>query len=117
MKRVTIEIPDHYADAMTITLIGGVGKPKLYMTQSCFELLKGTNFYVASDGKIVQFGTEDNVKTCDICKNNDNKYYVLDEDAYEFQIKYGGLYYYDSDRGWQGLRIDYCPKCGRRLEG
>ena len=56
MKRVTIDIPDRYADAMTIILIGGVGKPELYINHYSKDLTKGDVFHfcVNLDGKITQ---------------------------------------------------------------
>lgn len=53
------------------------------------------------------------------CKHCENMELPVKGVAHEFIIlkdKIGaGIYYYDSDHGWEGTEINYCPWCGETL--
>ncbi len=52
---------------------------------------------------------------CDFCKEIDQSW--DDGDAHEFRMNGNGLFYHDYLLGWEGIRVNYCPMCGRRLDG
>lgn len=37
--------------------------------------------------------------------------------AHDFRLHEGALYYCDYHFGWEGMEIQYCPMCGRKLIG
>lgn len=53
------------------------------------------------------------------CKHCENMELPVKGVAHEFIIlkdKIGaGIYYYDSDHGWEGTEVNYCPWCGETL--
>lgn len=52
---------------------------------------------------------------CDEC---DAKYTPNDWNeggAHDFRVSDKTIYYYDSQFGWEGVEIKYCPFCGRKL--
>lgn len=56
-------------------------------------------------------------KSCDLCCENDFDKFERGHspDNHGFIISQNGLYYCDSELGWEGIRINLCPICGRRL--
>lgn len=52
---------------------------------------------------------------CDFCKNKDDDTLWEAGGAHEFRLYQNGLYYYDENTGWEGIEIEFCPKCGRKL--
>ena len=55
--------------------------------------------------------------SCDLCCENDFDKFERGHspDNHGFIISQNGLYYCDSGLGWEGIQINYCPKCGRKL--
>lgn len=50
---------------------------------------------------------------CERCNQSENE---LDRfSAHDFQIEGTDIYYYDTDDGWEGEEINFCPWCGRPL--
>lgn len=53
------------------------------------------------------------------CKHCDNMKLPSEGVAHEFIILKdkisAGIYYYDSELGWEGTEINYCPWCGEKL--
>lgn len=35
--------------------------------------------------------------------------------SHDFRVMGNSLYFHDSQFGWEGMEIQYCPKCGRGL--
>lgn len=35
--------------------------------------------------------------------------------SHEIVISDGALFYYDSNFGWEGISVNFCPFCGRQL--
>lgn len=55
MKQITFNIPDDFADAITVTCIGGVGKPDIHITVDAFDISKvidKAEFDVKAGGKV-----------------------------------------------------------------
>lgn len=63
-----------------------------------------------TEGTTLQAQTETG---CDFCKETDQSW--DDGDAHEFRMNGNGLFYYDSQFGWEGIAVNYCPMCGRRF--
>ena len=53
-------------------------------------------------------------KGCEYCNN---KELPFPGGAHEFLILDNAMYYYDATDGWEGIVIEYCPWCGRKLKG
>lgn len=52
-------------------------------------------------------------KPCDHCKTRRNP---LDRwGPHQFPIDGNEIYFYDTDDGWEGEEINFCPWCGRPL--
>lgn len=60
-----------------------------------------------------------NDMSCDLCRENEHGHIWNlcgnDPDNHGFRISENCLYYHDSELGWEGMQINYCPKCGRKL--
>jgi len=54
-------------------------------------------------------------KGCEYCTNNSSL--PMTGLAHEIYITGNALYYYDSLCGWEGIEIECCPMCGRKLKG
>ena len=52
-------------------------------------------------------------KGCEHC--HDEPFYKWRPGAHEFRIDGAEIYYYDTDDGWEGEEINFCPWCGRPL--
>lgn len=50
---------------------------------------------------------------CDRCKPNEREFDSFS--GHELLIDGACIYYYDSEDGWEGERINFCPWCGRKL--
>ncbi len=50
---------------------------------------------------------------CDFCQNPD--FDLNNFGAHDFRVLADTLLYHDSQLGWEGIIIHYCPMCGRRL--
>lgn len=51
---------------------------------------------------------------CQHC--NDNDVITGEGGAHDFRIIGNTIYYYDSNFGWEGEKINCCPWCGRKLQ-
>lgn len=52
-------------------------------------------------------------KPCKHCLPNSNP--PCEADFHELTLSGKVLFYYDSDFGWEGQKVDFCPWCGRPL--
>ncbi len=52
---------------------------------------------------------------CDFCKETVKSW--ESGGAHDFRMNGNGLFYYDFQFGWEGITVNYCPMCGRRLDG
>lgn len=53
---------------------------------------------------------------CDRCLGEEDT--ALDAGgAHDFRVVGDAIYYCDSDYGWEGTKIKFCPWCGRPLTG
>ena len=52
---------------------------------------------------------------CEICRAEYSKEDWGIGGAHDIRISENGLYYYDSQLGWEGIKINFCPWCGRCL--
>lgn len=54
--------------------------------------------------------------SCDFCSTQYTPSDWNEGGAHDFRIRDDALYYYDSQCGWEGIEVKYCPMCGRGLE-
>ena len=52
-------------------------------------------------------------KPCKHCASDSQL--PLQGSPHEFVLHNGALFYYDSDFGWEGINVNFCPFCGRML--
>lgn len=52
-------------------------------------------------------------KSCDMCMDKSNDW--GEGSAHDFRVDGDGLFYFDSHFGWEGIKINFCPQCGRPL--
>ena len=60
---------------------------------------------------------EEQSKGCEYCRTVYAKGDWADGGAHDFRLDKGVLYYNDAQFGWEGIRVNNCPMCGRRLKG
>lgn len=53
-------------------------------------------------------------RTCNFC--NDITFSLDKEEAHDFRLYGDTLCYFDSNYGWEGIKVKYCPMCGAKLE-
>lgn len=56
---------------------------------------------------------ENQSERCDFC--NAAICNLNDGEAHDFQLYGDALYYFDSQNGWEGIKIKYCPMCGAKI--
>ena len=71
------------------------------------ESVSITNMERARRGKAMS-------EKCQHC--NDNDVITGEGGAHDFRIIGNTIYYYDSNFGWEGEKINCCPWCGRKLQ-
>ena len=54
------------------------------------------------------------LKGCKVCNDSHN---LVDIGPHEYLVVNGTLYFNDSTCGLEGSEANYCPMCGRRLDG
>lgn len=52
---------------------------------------------------------------CEMCGVRWTKEDWGDGGGHDFRINGDTLYYFDAQFGWEGIKIKYCPFCGRPL--
>lgn len=52
---------------------------------------------------------------CDFCAGENKDW--NNTTAHDFRLNGDGLFYNDYQFGWEGIKVNFCPMCGRRLEG
>lgn len=53
---------------------------------------------------------------CDFCGYTELEGYLPNKPIpHDFRVMGDGLYYADSVYGWEGITVNYCPMCGRKL--
>lgn len=60
------------------------------------------------------WGNEDSLEPCDECAPKENPF-LCSNYPHNFVVVKNGLYYHDTEYGWEGIEINYCPWCGRKL--
>lgn len=51
---------------------------------------------------------------CDFCAGENKDW--NNTTAHDFRLNGDGLFYNDYQFGWEGIKVNFCPMCGRRLE-
>lgn len=57
------------------------------------------------------------LEECEMCSIQWNQADWADGGAHDFRIDSDALFYFDEQFGWEGIKIKYCPFCGRPLTG
>ncbi|NCE63703.1 hypothetical protein D1159_03695 [Pseudoflavonifractor sp. 524-17] len=55
------------------------------------------------------------LESCEMCSTQWTQADWADGGAHDFRIDGDTLYYFDAQFGWEGVKINYCPFCGRPL--
>ena len=79
------------------------------------EIGKGVEIALASDIDKIPTISPDDVRGvgCEVC--NYDKPLPQEGLSHDFYIHDGAIYHYDSELGWEGTDIAFCPFCGKRL--
>lgn len=52
---------------------------------------------------------------CDFCSTEYDREDWRDGGAHDFRLDGDALCYFDAQLGWEGMKVKFCPFCGRQL--
>ena len=94
-----------------------------------YRMTEKKNFYPCSNCKmafsdmcktceltVLENEQNERSKGCEFCRTVYVKGDWADGGAHDFRLDKGVLYYHDAQFGWEGIRVNNCPMCGRRLK-